>query len=116
MPSVKTQQHPATEPARRPTLAHRRLRAGVIATELFRGSHVHPATGATYTYAGSCKVVVDLQGRESMHLRGSVFSGGGEDEFAVLGLVDHGSSFIGREQDAAVGWVKAMCDRRTIAG
>jgi hypothetical protein len=95
--------------------ARPRPKAGVISSEPFQGSHVHQATGAVYTYAGNCRVVVDLQGRESMHLRGSVFSGIEKNEFVALGLVDHAASFIGREHDAALGWIQSMCDRRSTA-
>ena len=88
----------------------------MVSSEPFQGSHVHQAIGAVFTYAGNCKVVVDLHGRESMHLRGSLTAGSEENEFVVLGLVDHAASFIGRERDAALGWMQSMCNRRVTAG
>jgi len=114
MPPALSKRPAASGPDPEPVRS--RPKAGVISSEPFQGSHVHQATGAVYTYAGQCRVVVDLQGRESMHLRGSVFSGIETNEFVALGLVDHAASFIGREHDAALGWIQSMCDRRTTAG
>lgn len=67
----------------------------------FQGTVRHPKTGAAYPYAGTCVVVIDRQGRESMHVRGSIRRGDQEAPVVVLGLVDRDRSFIGREAEAA---------------
>lgn len=67
----------------------------------FEGAYLNPKTGISYPYAGTAVVVVDSQGRESMHVRGSVRRGNREKPVVVLGVVDRHQSFVGREQQAA---------------
>jgi len=75
----------------------------------FQGILRHPGTGASVSYAGTCVVAVDSQGRESLHVRGSVRRGGQDTPIVVLGHVDRLQSFIGRELEAAHDCVARHC-------
>jgi len=66
----------------------------------FQGTYLHPRTGASFPYAGTCVVVIDRMGRESMHVRGSIRKGNREAPLVVLGHVDRHNSFVGREVEA----------------
>ena len=66
----------------------------------FQGTLRHPETGAVLPYAGTCVVDVDRQGRESLHVRGSIRQGDREAPLLVLGHVDRHRSFVGREVEA----------------
>lgn len=57
------------------------------------------------TYRVTCQVVTDTQGRESMHVRGSLFRDGLVTPLEVLGHVDTTGSFAGREAAAAAACV-----------
>jgi hypothetical protein len=56
--------------------------------------------GIAFACSGTCVVAVDMQGRESMHLRGVVRRAGREAPLQVLGHVDPARSFVGRERVA----------------
>ncbi|WP_425261734.1 hypothetical protein ACPOLB_12725 [Rubrivivax sp. RP6-9] len=75
----------------------------------FEGDFLHPQTGVRYPYAGTCVVAIDSQGRESMHVRGSIRRGNRVAPLVVLGHVDRRSSFVGREQEAASDCVARQC-------
>jgi hypothetical protein len=77
----------------------------------FQGAFLHPQTGVSYPYAGTCVVAIDNQGRESMHVRGSIQRGSRTAPLLVLGHVDRRSSFVGREQEAALDCVLRHCER-----
>lgn len=74
------------------------------------GAYLHPQTGVSYPYSGTCVVVIDSQGRESMHVRGSVRRGNRVAPLVVLGHVDRRSSFVGREQEAMSDCVARQCE------
>lgn len=75
----------------------------------FQGAFLHPRTGVAYPYAGTCVVVIDNQGRESMHVRGSIRRGNREAPLVVLGHVDPRRSFLGRESEAALDCIAKQC-------
>ncbi len=76
----------------------------------FQGAFMHPQTGVSYPYAGTCVVAIDSQGRESMHVRGSIQRGNRAAPLLVLGHVDRRSSFVGREHEAALDCVARQCE------
>ena len=78
----------------------------------FEGAFLHPQTGVSYPYAGTCVVAIDNQGRESMHVRGSVRRGNREAPVVVLGHTDRSSSFVGREREAAGDCIARQCERQ----
>lgn len=84
----------------------------VLSTGMFRDSHALRGSGVVCTFAGSFKVSISEPGRESMSLLGSIYYPLGEIDFAAIALADPGCSFIGRELQAAVDWVRAHCERR----
>ena len=67
-----------------------------------KGAFLHPRSGVAFPYAGTCVVAIDNQGRESMHVRGSIRRGGREAPLVVLGHVDPRRSFVGRENEAVL--------------
>lgn len=73
----------------------------------FEGTFMHPQTGEGFPYAGTCVVAIDSQGRESMHVRGRIKRGGTDAPLVVLGHVDRGRSFVGRETDAVCDFIAA---------
>lgn len=75
------------------------------------GSYAHPPTGHGYDYEVNCRVAIDLHGRESMHIRGQVSRGDAATEFVVIGHVDPGQSFLGREAEVAMDCVAVACAR-----
>lgn len=77
----------------------------------FQGAFLHPQTGVSYPYAGTCVVAIDSQGRESMHVRGSIQRGSRAAPLLVLGHVDRRNSFVGREHEAALDCVARQCER-----
>lgn len=44
-----------------------------------------------------------------MYLAGAIYHHGGERSFTSIGVVDVHRSFIGREREAAVEWVRGQC-------
>lgn len=65
------------------------------------GTLQDPRTGESIPYVATCVVVIDSQGRESMHVRGKVGLDGGTAPIVVLGHTDTSASFVGREVEAA---------------
>ena len=80
------------------------------------GAYVHPATDLHYSYEVHCRVAVDRQGRESMHLQVQVSRGNASTGFVVLGHVDPEQSFIGREEQVAMECVALACARVSAPG
>jgi hypothetical protein len=81
----------------------------------FEGIYLNPQTGESHLYAGTCVVAVDSQGRESMHVRGSIKRGSADVPLVALGHVDRQRSFVGREHDAVFEFVVAECQRHQRA-
>lgn len=77
----------------------------------FEGRYTQAESGLCCDYAVTCRITVDDQGREQMHIRGSVSCGAKPLGFVVIGHVDPGSSFVGREESVAMDCVAVACER-----
>jgi hypothetical protein len=82
---------------------------------MFEGTFMHPQTGESYPYAGTCVVAIDTQGRESMHVRGRIRRGGSDSPLVVLGHVDGRRSFVGRESEAVNDFIAGCCTKDDAA-
>lgn len=76
----------------------------------FAGTFIDPATGLRCPFSGEYKVAINLHGRESMHLSGTITVDGQELGFSMAGIVDHERNFAGREREAAIEWIQGHCD------
>jgi hypothetical protein len=77
----------------------------------FEGIYQQPGTGRSYAYQVTCQLAVNLQGWQSMHIRGKVWCGERLNEFSVLGHVDPEASLFGREAEVARDCVALACRR-----
>ncbi|MDE1948132.1 MAG: hypothetical protein KGI35_05910 [Burkholderiales bacterium] len=75
----------------------------------FEGVYIQPQSGRRIDYEVECQVVIDGQGRESIHVRGSLTAGGQKRPLIVMGRVDPHRSFVGRERAVALDCIGAAC-------